>query len=325
VACPAGTAGDFSYNLATTDYQVATISPGVATRLGLGQSTGSQLSLPAPPQGFIFRYQLLKEFQVVRGEAVAISSTGAEANLQFTFVATCQITSQARIQLDCQTGQEIEPTPPPLAAATPTPLPSPTATLEPIPSPTWSPQPEPTTSPTLPPAPTPAPPPAVSKSCPILPGPGFAALWQAYRPLLGCPLSEAVTIPVLAEEIFEGGHLFWRSDTDEIYIVYDRRKKGQELIEGRWELNPSWRKWDGSNPDGIGLAPPPGLVEPKRGFGWLWRSHLAGEDGPLGWALDQEYGFEQVGQVQRFEQGLMFKGSSAKIYLLGDNGRFITP
>lgn len=67
---------------------------------------------------------------------------------------------------------------------------------------------------------------------------------------------------------------------------------------------------------------PPGLVEPKRGFGWLWRTHLGGADGPLGWALDREYGFDNVGQAQPFEQGVMFKGSAPKVYVLLNNGQF---
>ncbi|HXW01502.1 MAG TPA: hypothetical protein VEC93_24035, partial [Anaerolineae bacterium] len=109
---------------------------------------------------------------------------------------------------------------------------------------------------------------------------------------------------------------------DQVYIILDREKNGGEMAEGRWQLaEPSW-KWDGSNPEGVGLSPPAGLVEPKRGFGWLWRTHLGGPEGPLGWALDREYGFDNTGQAQQFEQGLIFKGSSSRIYVLINNGLF---
>ncbi len=129
-------------------------------------------------------------------------------------------------------------------------------------------------------------------------------------------------IPILAEERFEGANLFWRSDADQIYIIYDRDKNsGATLLTGKWQTNPDW-KWDGSYPDGVGLTPPPGLVEPNRGFGWLWRTHLGGADGPLGWALDKEYGFDNTGRSQLFEQGVMFKGSGPKIYVLLNNGSF---
>jgi hypothetical protein len=116
--------------------------------------------------------------------------------------------------------------------------------------------------------------------------------------------------------------MFWVKDTDRVHIIFDRQKDGTELSEGQWQLVPEDWKWDGSNPEGVGLSPPPGLVEPRRGFGWLWRTHLNGPDGPLGWALDREYGFDNVGQAQTFEQGLMFKGSLPKVYVLLNNGQF---
>lgn len=168
----------------------------------------------------------------------------------------------------------------------------------------------PTVTPTIP-----------AQNCSSAGGP-FAGVWLDYRDRLGCPLGEPQTLSTIAEESFEGGHLFWSRNTDQVYIVYDRQKDGTELTEGQWQLVPPEWKWDGSNPEGVGLTPPPGLVEPKRGFGWLWRTHLGGAEGALGWALDREYGFDNLGQVQQFEQGLMFKGSTSRIYVLMNNGQF---
>jgi hypothetical protein len=197
-----------------------------------------------------------------------------------------------------------------------------------MPSPTFTPA-----APPAEPSPTPTPPPtpspmatttALGQNCPGGVDSLLAAAWEQYRQRLGCPVGGLQVIPTIAEEVFQGGHLFWRSDTDEVYIILDRQFDGAELNEGRWQpAEPGW-KWDGSSPDGIGLSPPPGLVEPKRGFGWLWRNHLGGADGPLGWALDKEYGFDNLGQAQSFEAGLLFKGSSSKIYILLDNGTFYT-
>ena len=150
----------------------------------------------------------------------------------------------------------------------------------------------------------------------------FTELWYTYQKQLGCPLDDdIVIIPTIAEEAFQGGTTFWRSDTDEVYIIGDRRKNStKRLGSGQWTTAGDWR-WDGSDSDGVGMSPPSGLVEPKRGFGWLWRTHLGGADGPLGWALDREYGFDNVGRAQRFERGVIFKGSS-KVYVLLDNGQF---
>ena len=178
----------------------------------------------------------------------------------------------------------------------------------------------PTPTPTTETAPTATPTPQV---CQLGPGPTFDGLWQVHRQELGCPVGDQQTLSTIAEESFQGGHTFWIQDTEQVFIVYDRSKEtGEELFEGRWQpANPDW-KWDGSNPEGIGLSPPPGLVEPQRGFGWLWRTHLGGPEGPLGWALDKEYGFDNTGQAQLFEHGIMFKGSFPRIYILLRNGRF---
>lgn len=171
----------------------------------------------------------------------------------------------------------------------------------------------PTATPTLLPTPTP-----LGQNCPASPQGTFAIFWEKHRGQLGCPVAAEVIIPTIAEEAFAGGHMFWRSDTDEVYIVYDENN----ITAGEWELNPVHRKWDGSDPDGIGLTPPPGFVEPKRGFGWLWRTHLGGPDSRLGWALDKEYGFDKLGQAQQFQAGRMFKASGPRLYVLLNDGQF---
>lgn len=133
-----------------------------------------------------------------------------------------------------------------------------------------------------------------------------------------------MTISTIAEEVFQGGHMFWRADTEEVYVVYDRRVTGEELFEGKWSQVPKEWKWDGSNPDGVGMSPPTGLYEPRRGFGWLWRTHLDGPNGPLGWALDREYGWDNLAKYQKFEYGFAFRASDPKVYGLLFNGRFVS-
>lgn len=181
-----------------------------------------------------------------------------------------------------------------------------------------------TTTPTPSQTPTATTTPVLLENCEFKPDSLFMPLWNQQKDEIGCPTANKVIIPTLAEELFEGGHMFWRSDTDQVYLVYDRRRSnGIELFEGEWETVAPDLKWDGSNPDGVGLNPPAGLVEPKRGFGWLWRNHLDAEDGRFGWAIDREYGFDNLGQAQLFERGLIFKGSSPKLYLLLADGNFI--
>ena len=156
--------------------------------------------------------------------------------------------------------------------------------------------------------------------CTVPADPDFGGLWGYFKIALGCPIQSAIKIPTIAEEAFQGGHLFWRSDTDEVYIVYDRQFDGTEPANGAWRLHTA--KWDGSNPDGVHMSPPAGLFEPKRGFGWVWRNFLGGPGGPLGWALDKEYGFDNVARVQRFERGGIFRGSDPKTYVLFDGEQY---
>ena len=181
-------------------------------------------------------------------------------------------------------------------AATPTnlPLPTPTDTLSASPTPKY-------------------------KSCAFPVDTSFRPLWETHKDELGCPSGVTDTLPRIAEQEFQGGHMYWRADTDDVYIIYDRQLDGTELYFGDWQLNLDEWKWDGSYPNGVGLTPPDGLYEPIRGFGWLWRHFYGGPDGKLGWALDGERGFDDVALAQPFEQGVIFRGSDPKIYLLLDN------
>jgi hypothetical protein len=98
--------------------------------------------------------------------------------------------------------------------------------------------------------------------------------------------------------------MFWRNDTDRSYILY--LQGGSDLFAGQWQ-SPGL-KWDGSNPDGVGMSPPKGLYEPKRGFGWLWRTYLGGSNSQLGWAKEEEKGF--CAKIQPFEKGFIFRSST---------------
>ena len=161
-----------------------------------------------------------------------------------------------------------------------TPSPSPTATL------TMTATNEPTKVP--PPSPSPSPTP-----CGLEPHPSLTAAWDRSR--LGCTRDSA-TVVWAAWQPFEGGYMLWRSDSMDVYILYHQGAPNSST--GSWEL--WYLDWDGS-PGGIGLPPPSGRVEPVRGFGWVWREHLDGPDGPLGWALEREKGF--CARVQTFESG----------------------
>jgi photosystem II stability/assembly factor-like uncharacterized protein len=152
--------------------------------------------------------------------------------------------------------------------------------------PTWG-----TPPPTPLPSPTPIRPAATPTPCAVVPV-RFAAIWADRRDRLGCPTEAEREIP-LAEEAFEQGRMFWRGDNREIYVLHDDH---------------TWRAfadtWQEDQPvDDPNLIAPPGLFQPKRGFGKVWREELGGPASRIGWAVEQERGF--TGVVQAFDGGII--------------------
>jgi Tol biopolymer transport system component len=145
--------------------------------------------------------------------------------------------------------------------------------------------------------------PAPTPFCPLAVNPQLANAWDQGK--LGCPTAQS-SVTWSAWEPFQGGYMLWRNDTDGTHVLY--LHDSGDRSAGYWEQMPEEWKWDLSNPDGIGMTPPAGLHEPKRGFGWLWRTHLGGPDSSLGWAEDEEKGF--CATIQPFDAGLIFQSST---------------
>ncbi len=150
--------------------------------------------------------------------------------------------------------------------------------------PTWG-----TPPPTPLPSPTPTRPAATATPCAVTPV-RFAAIWADRRDRLGCPL-EAEREVILAEEAFERGRMFWRGDSGEIYVLHD---------DHTWQaFADTWQ--EGQPQDDPDLTAPPGLFQPKRGFGKVWREELGGPASQIGWAREEERG--GTGVVQAFSGG----------------------
>jgi serine/threonine protein kinase len=181
------------------------------------------------------------------------------------------------------------PTPAPTSVSTPLP----TATLQP----TSTPLPTPTDTPT--------------PSCPQVSGP-FAGIWQGARDRLGCAANQSHTT-WMAEEHFEHGKMFWREDTDLVYVLYDA---GEQVI---YQSN-----WQGSDPEYScpDIAPSESPPTPIRGFGRIWCTHETVRSG-LGWATIHEVGYH--GTVQDFEGGSIIRTEFGKTYVLYADGWWERP
>lgn len=93
-----------------------------------------------------------------------------------------------------------------------------------------------------------------------------------------CPLTQDTVWA--AYEPFERGHMVWRSDTREIYVLY---------ADGKYETYED--TWEEGDPFDIPGNPPPGLHAPVRGFGNLYAREPSVREG-LGWASAPEAGYD---------------------------------
>ncbi len=109
-----------------------------------------------------------------------------------------------------------------------------------------------------------------------------------------CPAYEASTTWA-AEEPFQHGRMIWLQEVrtestvyrDLILVLYD---------DGRFEKYPDTFE-EGEPESDPTIVPPPGLYQPIRGFGELWRTNSGVRD-RLGWATAPEQGFYTQWQMQ---------------------------
>ncbi len=154
------------------------------------------------------------------------------------------------------------------------------------------------------------------EACALVPAGLFSNIWRQFRNELGCPLTAEQAIQD-AEQTFQGGHLFWRSDVDLYYAIYD----GGKLTHGNWAVYSRHFGYIDNCPG----DPPTGLSKPISGFGDIW-CYLGGTTSPLGWATDHEYGFlpAQGIRIQDFQNGLVFQDSDGVqhnlVYVLSESG-----
>jgi hypothetical protein len=108
------------------------------------------------------------------------------------------------------------------------------------------------------------------------------------------PLPPNFPTPVMAdiqvaEQLFEGGRMFWLQPTSEIWVlVVDAEGRGT------WSVyQDTYTDADPANDPS--LTPPEGRLQPERGFGKLWREASTVRE-QLGWAVTPEFGY-----VSRYE------------------------
>ncbi len=210
-----------------------------------------------------------------------------------------------------------------LATIALSPTPSPTATIPHFPSPTPQPTlPLPTSvarQPTLPlgtanplmlleGASSPVP-----VDCDAPPPEPFAAVWQrngAAQQLLGCPAGTPQDV-ALVYQPYEHGHMFWRESDRSIFVLSENAIRQGQPTDTWWRLPDTFQEGEAdSDPS---LQAPPGLMQPIRGFGKVWRQNGFVREA-LGWATAQETYY--VSQWQFFERGWMMTGLNGAVFFV---------
>ena len=131
-------------------------------------------------------------------------------------------------------------------------------------------------------------------------------VWFFEPPPEACPAAPG-QFSMQAEQTFQRGRMIWVETLDRIYVVFE---------DGR---SPAWAQYPDEFGEGVPerddtLAPPPGLEQPVRGFGLVWRSNPRVQE-RLGWATSPEVPYEGMYQADSPEP------SVATIYLrLRDGG-----
>ncbi|MDI7276259.1 MAG: PA14 domain-containing protein [Anaerolineae bacterium] len=161
------------------------------------------------------------------------------------------------------------------------------------------------------PTPTPGPTPP-STTCSIVPVLGFGDFWTRnaqVRACLGCA-TQPEKSGWMAEQTFIGGKMFWRQDTDVIYVLFNN---------GTWQQFPN--TWFAGEPEtDPNIVPPAGYYQPRRGFGELWRNNSIVRSA-LSWGTIEERGFS--GAVEPFERGLMLWSPQLGTYALCNDGKWV--
>jgi len=126
---------------------------------------------------------------------------------------------------------------------------------------------------------------------------------------LGCPVAVQERV-WSAEQIFEGGRMFWRQGRDDAFVLFNAGSKMVISADVYNEGEP-----DDACPE-LGLAPA-GYFKPLRGFNRQWcRNPEVREQ--LGWALANEVGYETV--WQSFEHADVVKSNDGHIFVLSHDG-----
>jgi hypothetical protein len=174
---------------------------------------------------------------------------------------------------------------------------------------------EPTLSESSAPAPSSTPTPTLPATLAVTADPAREA---GATPLpAGFPTPVRASVQV-AEQLFEGGRMFWLQPTQQIWVL---------TITG--EARGNWSVYEDNYTEGVdsasdsSIVPPDGRLQPERGFGKLWRESVEVREA-LGWAVTPEFGYisDYAYVVNGTDEAGEFVGYHVLFSLYGEQFRF---
>jgi hypothetical protein len=115
-----------------------------------------------------------------------------------------------------------------------------------------------------------------------------------------CPTADPLRANAVMQE-FEHGRMIRLASTGEIVVLFD------DFPTSAGAQNPAWLRvadpyTEGALVEDPSIEPPPGLVEPERGFGMIWRDTPGVRD-RLGWAVGPEQPYTSTQQTTQTPLG----------------------
>ena len=140
--------------------------------------------------------------------------------------------------------------------------------------------------------------------------PGSDAELAGRFPELGCPLG-AEEAMVMARQRFQHGQMIWlstdpRTGSDAGLVLVLLDNGSLQWFGDRWR--------EGQPTSDPALVAPPGVEQPVRGFGLVWRDQLGGPDAAIGWAVEPEHG--TTGAARAWDGGLVVNAGGDPFVLL---------
>jgi len=105
---------------------------------------------------------------------------------------------------------------------------------------------------------------------------------------------------------FESGHMFWREDTNEIFVLIN----AEDEFAGSFSVyQDTWR--EGMPETDPEIQAPEGLLQPVRGFGQAWRTYPGVRDS-LGWGTSAMQGYTAL--IVDDQDTLLVSGPNYRVY-----------